>query len=125
MAPSIPSIGLRLRALAALVAFVGSLTLPLLSLGHFVLEDDRACAPVQLTTTGDDAELEPLRPAPPQNHCVVCHWLRAVGGSRTTGVTTCDVWLEPSAPTVIVAPAWHATLALTDRPSRAPPALLG
>ena len=121
----VPSVGLRIRALVTLVAFVASLGLPVFSLSHYALDDDTACGSIQLTTTQSGAQLEQKRPSLPLQHCAICHWLRAVGGSQTTGVTIVHAWLEPSPAAPLAAETWRPATTDTDRPSRAPPALIG
>src|SRR5262245_48824379 len=122
-----PSLGLRLRALLALAVFSISLALPLLSFGHLTFDDDRACEVVSLTvqTPKPGVQIEPLRPTLPPDHCALCHWLRAVGGSRTTSVTTIEAWLEPSPTVLIPSPTWHSVSVVPHVPSRAPPTIFG
>jgi hypothetical protein len=120
-----PSVGLRLRALATLVVFVASLGLPMVSFGHYGLEDDLACGSVSLTEAHPGVQLDQARPKLPPNHCAVCHWLRAVGGSHTTGITLLHAWLEPAEAPVATAEHWRPAPAVSARPSRAPPSLIG
>jgi hypothetical protein len=115
------SLSLRLRALLALSTFVGSLSLPLVSFGHLTLDDDRACGSVVLDAGQPWAQFEPIRPSLPADHCALCHWLRAVGGSRTSNVVTAHTGLEPTAAVPVLALVWRPALLVTERPSRAPP----
>jgi hypothetical protein len=119
------SLSLRLRALLALSAFVGSLSLPLVSFGHLTLDDDRACGSIVLALGHPWAQLEPIRPSLPADHCALCHWLRAVGGSRTSDVVTPHTWLEPAASAPVLTLVWRPALLVTERPSRAPPPAIG
>jgi len=121
----IRSLSLRLRALAALSAFVGGLSLPLLSLGHLALDDDTACGSVVMAFGQPGTRVESQEPSLPAQHCPLCHWLRAVGGARTADAVTTLAWLEPSASAPGVAPVWHPVLVVTERPSRAPPVAIG
>src|ERR1041384_2221451 len=99
--------GLRIRAFAALVAFVGSLALPLLSFGHLTFDDDRACDSLELRADQNPrTAVGETRPALPPEHCALCHWLRAVGNARTSGSVNLQAWLESSLPVVLPAPAW-------------------
>jgi hypothetical protein len=120
-------LGLRLRALLALFVFSTSLSLPLVSFGHFTLDDDRACEAVSLTAPVPvpGVHFGPLRQTLPPDHCALCHWLRAVGGSRTTAVTTIHAWLEPSPPAVIALPTRRSVPVVVHLPSRAPPVVIG
>jgi hypothetical protein len=122
-----PSLGLRLRALLALSVFSISLSLPLLSFGHFTFDDDRACESISLVSpvSKPGVQIEPLRQSLPPDHCALCHWLRAVGGSRTTAVTTIEAWLEPSPTVLVSSPTWHSVSVVPHVPSRAPPAVIG
>ena len=119
------SLSLRLRALLALTALGGSLSLPLVNFSHLTLDDDRACGSVVLALGHPWAQFESPRPSLPDDHCALCHWLRAVGGARTSGVVTTQTWLEPSAPAPVPALAWRPALLVIDRPSRAPPPSIG
>jgi hypothetical protein len=121
----VPSAGLRIRALVTLVAFVASLGLPVFSLSHYALDDDTACGSIQLTPTQSSVQLDQKRPSLPLQHCAICHWLRAVGGSQTTDVTVVQAWLEPAPAAPVAAEAWRPATTDTARPSRAPPALIG
>jgi hypothetical protein len=117
-------LGLRLRALLALAAFVGTFSLPLISVGHLAFDDDRACGSIELAGYGADARFAPAQAPIPQNHCALCHWLRAVGGASTSDVSVTRVWLERgdiAAPVVLTQPVRPA---LTHGPSRAPPTVL-
>src|SRR6476646_9929843 len=115
-----PRLGLRLRALLALSVFSISLALPLLSFGHFTFDDDRACEAVSLTAPAQKpgVQIEPLRATLPPDHCALCHWLRAVGGSRTTAVTKIEAWLEPSPTVLVSSPTWHSVSVVPHGPSR-------
>ena len=114
---------LRLRALLALSAFVGSLSLPVVGFGHLTLDDDRACGSVVMALSHPGVQVDAPRPSLPLDHCALCHWLRAVGGSRTATVVTTLTWLEPSAPAPVPALAKRPSILATERPSRAPPVL--
>ena len=118
------SLSLRLRALVALSAFLGSLSLPLMSFGHLTLDDDRACGSIVLDAGQPWAQFEPIRPSLPADHCALCHWLRSVGGARTSSVVATQTWLEPSAPVPVLTSVWRRALRVTERPSRAPPAFV-
>jgi hypothetical protein len=117
--------GLRLRALLALAVFSISLSLPLLSFGHFTLDDDTACGSVKLSAAHPGSQFELVRPPLPPSHCALCHWLRAVGGSQTSGITTVHAWLGPAAPTISFPAAWSPAPTVSLLPSRAPPVTLG
>lgn len=119
------SVSLRLRALAALATFVGSLSLPLVSFSHLLQDDDRACGSVLLALGHPWAQLEAPHPSLPADHCALCHWLRAVGGARTSGVVTTHTWLEPGASAPVLALVWRPAVLVTERPSRAPPQSIG
>lgn len=117
------SLSLRLRALLALTAFVGSLSLPLVNFGHLTLDDDRACGSIVLALGHPWAQLESPAQSLPADHCALCHWLRAVGGSRTSTVVTTLTWLEPGEPAPVPELARRPALLVIERPSRAPPVL--
>src|SRR4051812_46596611 len=111
-------VGLRVRALVAVGAVLGSLGLPPLSFGHFTFDDDRACGSVELIASHPGFELGPVKPTLPADHCALCHWLRAVGGARTAGVVTVHAWLEASALIVDLAPVWRIAPSLHQHVSR-------
>jgi hypothetical protein len=119
------SLSLRLRALVALSAFVGSLSLPLLSFGHLALDDDTACGSVVMAFGQPGTRVGLPQSSPRAQHCPLCHWLRAVGGAQAAGAVTAVAWLEPGAPAPAVSLVWHPALVVTERPSRAPPAVIG
>src|SRR3954454_9666528 len=103
-----PSLGLRLRALLALSVFSLSLSLPLLSFGHFAFDDDTACGSVKLTRPQSTVYVEPTRQSLPPEPCALCHWLRAVGGARASIATIVHAWLEPTAPALVPATTKHS-----------------
>jgi hypothetical protein len=118
-------LGLRLRALLALCVFSGSLSLPLLSFGHFTFDDDAACGSVSLTRPHPGVQFETARRPLPPDHCALCHWLRAVGGARTSVPTTVHAWLEPAPTGTVASPTWRSVAVAVHLPPRAPPVVFG
>ena len=118
----------RKQAWVALLAFVASLSLPLVASKHLAFDDDTACEPDVFAAHRADTQpthYETVRPVTPTTHCALCHWLRAVGGAQPNSAVADVAWFEPAAVVTVVPVQWHASTRITDRPSRAPPARLG
>ena len=118
----------RKQAWVALLAFVASLSLPLVASKHLAFDDDTACEPDVFAAHRADTQpthYETVRPVTPTAHCALCHWLRAVGGAQPNSAVADVAWFEPAAVVTVVPVQWHASTRITDRPSRAPPARLG
>jgi hypothetical protein len=118
------SLALRARAWLALGAFLASLALPFLAARHLTFDDDAACGVDELTLGHAGLQLEASRPSPVPGHCALCHWLRAVGGAHPGDLSFVATWLEPIAYRPALVRQGHDVLAVSDRPSRAPPAAI-
>ena len=111
-------------ACLSLLVFTGSLALSSLPSRHVLVGLDADCAsPFVLghqDTQLDDATRAQSAPA---EHCVLCHWLRAVGNARPapTGVSAPAVIRRESAS--IARHVVPRDAARSDAPSRAPPVL--
>ncbi len=112
------------RALGCLVllVFSSSLGLPLLATGHLLAGLDPDCAS-PLIATGRQTEIDDPADGPTGSsaHCVLCHWLRAVGSARPALASAAGpqfVTAGPSASGAAVAPR---EAVIGEAPSRAPP----
>ena len=118
---AMPALLRRFVASLALVAFVGTLALPLASQTHLAWNDDPDCGPAAFgphhTTTALRAAGDPL----PTGHCALCHWLRAFAGASLTPVQSSTPALDARNVRAARLTWWHGRLAAIDRPSRAPP----
>jgi len=115
--------GRRIRAWVTLAAFLGTLAIPVATLGHFTPDDDAACGPVIGAPGHASTQVEVPRPAPVPQHCALCHWLRAVGGAAPS---VPRVAMSLPTPARVQAPATEHRATdptLNERPSRAPPSL--
>jgi len=114
-------LALRVRAWLALGAFVGTLALPVIAARHLTFDDDTACGIDELTVVRLTTGFEPFQPAPPPGHCALCHWLRAVSGAHPGVARLVATWFEPVSFRPAPVRQGHDVVAVTDRPSRAPP----
>jgi|SRR5688572_30232558 hypothetical protein len=103
---------------AVLVAAQG---LPALSSRHLFADADAACGPT-LAAGHSASQFEAVRTGGADEHCAICHWIRAVNGaspgSPLAALTASD------APSVVASgrPSVYALDLAADSPSRAPPA---
>jgi hypothetical protein len=111
----------RLRAWGALVAFVGTLGLPLATVSHQMWGDDRACLPTGPGLDHATVQFEAVLPAGPADHCAVCHWLRTARGARVGASESSVSLLQATNLLVLPHPSRPASEVITHRPSRAPP----
>ena len=74
----------RIGAIAALVAFTSGILLP----GSFVLHEpddmDAAWGAPGLVAGHAVTQVEPVQPPVEEEHCAICHWMRALTHSVTT-----------------------------------------
>jgi hypothetical protein len=72
----------------ALLVFLGSLGLASVPSRHLLVGLDADCASPFLTAqSGRQIDAAPEGQAAPRNHCVLCHWLRAIGGAAPSLAT--------------------------------------
>jgi hypothetical protein len=116
------SLGKRLRAWAALAAFVGSLGLPLVSASHFSADDDLACGQVSLYAARTTLQYQTVKPAAPGTHCALCHWQRAVGGAVASAPVAAFSTPAPDQVRPFATLSFSGAEAIRRQPSRAPPA---
>jgi hypothetical protein len=114
----------RLRALVALVVFLGGSALPFVTASHLAFDDDAACGDVTITASNTGARLTAAGPARVAEHCAICHWLRTAGGARAASANVGDVWFQPAELVAASPTEWVAAAAPIERPSRAPPSSL-
>jgi hypothetical protein len=77
-----------------LATFLVGLTAPALSARHGATGDDASCGP-GLVNGHPVEQFEPVLPPVVDDHCALCHWLRAVGGASPAGAQVQDVGLDP------------------------------
>lgn len=110
----------RVGAWGALAAFAASFALPILSTRHLVPDVDEGSrlavhAEPQVAVPGGTSGDE---------HCAVCHWMRAVAGASTHSGTVFVTWFLPSDPVTAGSSDRQGRTAVPAVPSRAPPARL-
>jgi hypothetical protein len=115
------SVALRVRAFVALGAFAGTLLVPLVSARHLFQIDDPACARIDWSTGSPAGTIDEAGPASPADHCALCHWMRAVGGSQTDVTVEIAAWLQPAGVLPALVPCGLASPVCAERPARAPP----
>jgi len=81
-------------ARALIATFLAGLTAPALSASHGATGDDASCGP-GLVAGHPRQQFEPVLPPVVDDHCALCHWLRAVGGAAPAGAQVQDVALDP------------------------------
>ena len=110
-------------AWCALVAFLSGLAVPLYESHPIDAADDAACATGG--GVGPDGVKPVMRAAVPgdhrPDHCVVCHWLRAIGGAVVQDVAALGAPATPASSQIAGSGAVLAAAYLTGA-SRAPPA---
>jgi hypothetical protein len=111
---------LRSCAWLALAAVLSSVGLPAYDRHPAGAADDAACQPANLDESRTPALGAAGAGAQPPQHCVFCHWLRAVAGAQTPEQPAIALPLTVELPFGLGAsPARRPSLA--PRPSRAPP----
>ena len=112
----------RASAWVVVVALVVAQGLPALSARHLFDDADADCGP-SLSTAHPVSQFEAVHPPQADEHCAVCHFIRAVNGARPgspAATVVASILIDAGS----VARSSHYTLDLvTDTPSRAPPAL--
>jgi hypothetical protein len=112
----------RIGAVVALLAFAAGLLLP----GSFVLHEpddaDAAWGAPGLVAGHSTTQLEPVLPSADEEHCAICHWMRALTHSvalvSSPGPDMQRVRLVISARPASVQPDFSS-----PSPARAPPSL--
>jgi hypothetical protein len=103
-----------------LAAVLSSVSLPAYGRHPAGAADDAACQPAHLDESRTPALGAAGAGAQPSQHCVFCHWLRAVAGAQTPEQPAIALPLTVELPFGLSAsPARRSSLA--PRPSRAPP----
>jgi hypothetical protein len=111
-------------ALVALAAFVGTLGLPLIASRHAFGDDaDLGWGEQQLGPRHPVTQLERTHPAPPDDHCAICHWVRALGSS-VTGIEARHVPPATTGAVVRSHACSDSTVALVAGSPRGPPSSL-
>ena len=108
----------------ALVAFVASTLLPASFAFHAPDDTDAAWGAPGLLAGHSGTQFEPVRPAEPDRHCAICHWLRALEHS----IGAAPVRRPHLALLRTTAPRLGGDIqpiSASSSPARAPPALLG
>jgi hypothetical protein len=112
----------RIGALIALIAFSAGLLLP----GAFVLhapdDADAAWGAPGLVAGHPVTQVEPERPSVEDEHCAICHWMRALTHS-ITGARLSTPQIDVAALPVAPAGFFLQSDASSPSPARAPPAL--
>jgi hypothetical protein len=110
----------RVGAWGALAAFAASFALPILSTRHLVPDVDEG------SRLAVHAEQQVGMPegTGADEHCAVCHWMRAVAGASAPAVAVFATWLPPAEPVATGSPDRQGRTAVPAVPSRAPPARL-
>ena len=110
-------------ACLALLVFVGSLGLASVPSRHLLVGLDADCAsPLFAGYRRSQLNSSSAAQAAPREHCVLCHWLRAVGNAKPALVSAAmPALLTASQPAVADRHAPREQ-ARSNTPSRAPPA---
>lgn len=108
-------------ALVALAAFVASFALPFVAPRHAWIVDRDAGWDVPILAGSPEFSAPAGNPG--DEHCAICHWMRALGnslvGTPMRRLAIAPPPRLPAAPEVI-----HRTFLAFDRPARAPPVSL-
>jgi hypothetical protein len=117
--------GLR-RACAhlTLTVFIVGLALPLASRSHLRWDDDLDCGSGILAVGHERAQIDVPQAAPStaQEHCALCHWLRAVATAAPVPVAAAIPGFVAGTPELAAADASAPGTPVAIRSSRAPPA---
>lgn len=111
------------RAFAWLVVLALLLAqgLPVLSARHVLADADVDCSPA-LASGHSSSQFEPVLPPVADEHCAVCHWLRAINGARLAPRLVAFRANEISAALSLLKSPVYVLHLTADRPARAPPA---
>ena len=113
----------RLAAWIAILSFAAGLILPASISAHAPDDRDAAWGAAGLLAGHPTDQIEPVRDPADDDHCAICHWLRALTHS-VRGATI----KNPHFALVRVAPAaavpGHSGEATASAPARAPPSVL-
>ena len=111
------------RALAWIVVavLVAAQGLPALSSRHLFADADAECGPV-LAIGHTAAQFEAVRTPLADEHCAICHWMRAVNGAAPGSPLAALVATDLQAVVTVGRPTGYALDLAADTPSRAPPA---
>ena len=106
----------------ALLVFVGSLALASMPSRHLLVGLDADCASPLLgghrqTQLNSTSETQ----AASRDHCVLCHWLRAVGNAKPALVAAATPALVTAARLTVAERRIPREQARSNTPSRAPP----
>lgn len=110
----------RVGAWGALVAFMASFALPVLSTRHLAPDADDG---LWLSIHTDQQLTVPVQTGADE-HCAVCHWMRAVAGASAQALVVSVSWLPPSRLLPAGSCDRRGRTAVPAVPSRAPPARL-
>ncbi|HEX5217050.1 MAG TPA: hypothetical protein VFV98_16420 [Vicinamibacterales bacterium] len=103
--------------MAVLVAAQG---LPALSSRHLFADAD-AGGPV-LAIGHTAAQFEAVRTPVADEHCAICHWMRAVNGAAPGSPLATSIATDLEAVATVGRPTGYALDLAAEQPSRAPPA---
>ena len=113
----------RAAAWLALFAFAAGLILPASVAVHAPDDADAAWGAARLLASHAQTQVEPVRPPTDDDHCAICHWLRALNHSvRTANLRGPHLAAGVLAAAAIVTAPQTGTDA--SAPARAPPASL-
>ena len=113
----------RASAWVVLAAFVSSLAVPVLGTGHAQLEDDASCDPYVLGGGHPTEQFEVVLPPLADDHCAICHWLRAVGGAAPRAASGPHARFDAATPGSLRPVLAGGRAVISEQPSRAPPVL--
>ncbi len=111
----------RVRAWVALVSFLAGYGVAFLTGAHLIADDDTACATVPLSGYSTTVDLHRDAPAPPPEHCPLCHLLRQASGAHVSAVATLFLAGQATAADTLREARPKAATCIERRASRAPP----
>ena len=111
----------RVLAWIVVAVLVAAQGLPALSSRHLFADADAECGPT-LAAGHTSSQFEGVRNRTADEHCAICHWMRAVNGAAPGSPLA--ALIASDAPSVVASgrPSSYALDLAADTPSRAPPA---